>query len=134
MNLEKLVANYLRTTDGLRVVAKTPNDTDEAWVRVRLLVSRQPDNLPFYRFREAYVQVDCYASVDNGQPEASQMAEAVSLALSEMDQAEHEEGEVTACRIENGGMHEPDTNFNPARERFIVTASIWAHPLDEAAS
>jgi hypothetical protein len=123
---EKLVAKYLRTETGLRVVAKTPDDTTISWVRLTQLAAPQQANSRADHLVAFYMQLDCYAGEDGGEPEADSMQRAVCEALARIDEADHADGEVTAGRIENSTRN-PDLELEPARERFIVTATVYAH-------
>jgi hypothetical protein len=127
---EKLVSNYLRhrtdvTALQTRIVGKTPNDTDRSWVRVTQLDAAQGQQDIADHLVEFYFQLDCFAGREGGQPEASLLARTIRAALTEIP-AEHSEGIATGARI-NGSARIPDTDFEPARERFTITATVWAH-------
>lgn len=122
---EKLVSNYLRAYPGMdsRFVGKTPSDLSSSWVRVTQLdaPSGVPDHLV-----EFYFQLDCYATIEGGQPEANELGRKVRAALELMPGA-HDEGVVTGTMI-NGDARVPDTEMGePARERKILTVTVWAH-------
>jgi hypothetical protein len=124
---EKLISDHLREHPdlvalGARVVGKTPGDTDAAWVRVTQLGGQGgfPDHLV-----EFYFQFDCYAGTAGGQPEANLLARTVRAVLGEIAGV-HAEGTVSGVTI-NGAARVLDTDFEKARERFILTATIWAH-------
>lgn len=119
----KLLADHLRSETGLRVVAKTPPDTGPSWVRLTQLAAPQAPNSKADTVVAYYFQLDCFASEDGGEPEAENMAIAVCAAVIGIDASV---SETTAGRIENGGFYNPDTNFTPARERMIVTATVFA--------
>lgn len=123
-NFEKLVADYLREAD-VRVRVTTPDDTNTGWVRLTLLNAPQEDLAD--HFSGYYCQFDCYAGVDNGQPEVFELGGSVRTALRMIAAADHELGVVTGSRIE-GYSRVPDAEMKPARERVIITATIWAHP------
>lgn len=122
-NFEKLLADHLRTVD-LRVTAKTPDDTDSPWVCLTLLNAPQTDLAD--HFSGYYCQLDCYAGAGGGQPEAVSVAAAARGAIGAMEGV-HDLGVVTGAQIE-GFARIPDAEFEPARERIIVTATIYAHP------
>lgn len=123
-NAEKLVANRLREEADLRVVAKTPKDTDSAWVRLTLLDAPQ-GNSPADHLVAFYLQLDCYAGKKGGEPEAIGLALAAREVLTGLG-GTYDEGVVTGGRI-NGMARIPDVDLEPARERVVMTATVWAH-------
>lgn len=127
-DIEKIVGKYLRDQFDLRVVGKTPKDTDEQWVKLTQLGGGQTSEgdhlVPFL------VQLDCYAGSergsDGGQPEAILLARTVRAALRDMHLASHADGTVTGSMVVNQARI-PDDDFEPSRERVILTANVWAH-------
>lgn len=128
---EKLISRYLREYEALdakdvRVVGKPPSDTEKSpWIRVTVLdapSSLQPDHLvPFY------FQLDVYATEEGGQPEAVQTALVVREALGELNRgASLPDGVVVGVAL-NGFARIPDTEFEPARERMMLTTTVYAH-------
>jgi hypothetical protein len=126
IDVEKVIGKYLRTETGARVVGKTPDDTATAWVRLTLINDRQQHISD--RFREAYVQLDCYAGSSGGQPEAIALGNELRAALVTIANGSHEAAVVSGARIE-GHSRMPDTDFEPARERIMITATVWLHAL-----
>lgn len=132
MNIEKLVAEYLRDDNavaalvGRRIVGKTPDSLSEPWVRLTMLDDPQDPDSAHDHLREFYLQLDCYAGATGGQPEAYSLKEAVRVAIVAIDQADHEGATVTEGRV-RGAARIPDDDIEPARERFIVTATVKAH-------
>jgi hypothetical protein len=134
---EKILSDWLRAhvelaeIDGVRVVGKTPEDDATPWVRLTQL-DAQSQGSP-HRLVEFYVQLDCYAGVEGGQPEANRLAQAVFAALADLDGANHQaEGAVVTASRPNMGLRRPDDDgFNPARERFVSTAFVHMHPTGE---
>lgn len=139
-DLERIVSDYLRelpavATLSTRIVGKTPTrdtrGTRDSWVRVTQLAAPDvtggaPDHLIAY-----VLQFDCYAGDDegggpHGQPEATQLGRTVRVALREMEATTQDGVVVTEVRI-TGHLRSPDPEFQPARERVIVTAEIRAH-------
>jgi hypothetical protein len=124
VNIEKTVANYLRDDSavadlvGRRVVSEQPDDTDSPWVLLTQLDGPQAASDPADHLREAYLQLDCYAGLEGGQPEAVAIADAVRKAIIRIDKAEHDVV-VTAGRI-NGDSRVPDEAFKPWRQRTIL--------------
>jgi hypothetical protein len=129
---EKLTSDYLRThaevsTLTSRIVGKTPSDTSDPWVRVTQLdASNQTLSRPEHLI-EYLIQFDCYAGVDGGQPEAKTLASTVREALADMPGATYDGAVCTNARF-TGMARIPDTDFEPARERVILDATIWMHP------
>lgn len=123
-DIEKVVGKYLRDTFDLRVVGKTPKDTDESWIRLTQLGGGQTSEadhlVPFL------VQLDCYAGTDGGQPEAILLARTAREALRDIHLASHSDGTVTGSIVVDQARI-PDDDFEPARERVAITANVWAH-------
>lgn len=130
VDAERLVADYLRDDDevaaiaGRRVVGKSPSDTVPAWVRL-VQLDESHDDVSDYSSGH-YLQLDCYAGRDGGQPEAAALGRAVRSALVRMPGLSNEHGIVTGVQV-NGHGRIPDVDFEEARERVIVTATVWAH-------
>lgn len=128
---EKLVSDFLRDHPdlaelGARVVSKTPPDRATPWVRVTQLDAGQATRDPSDHLVEFFLQLDCYAGADGGKPQASLLTRTARAALQTIAQASHADAVVTGCRI-SGAARVPDTDFEPARERFVLTATVWAH-------
>lgn len=129
---EKIVSDHLRdhadvSALGARVVGKTPKSVTDPWVRVTQLDAGQTANDRADHLVEGYLQLDCYAGADGGQPEANLLVRTVRGALQELPGI-YDEAVVSSCRI-NGAARIPDTDFEPARERFVLTASVHAHAV-----
>jgi hypothetical protein len=135
VDAEKLISRYLREHEAVaevcsRIVATQPGaqtgGTDTPWVRVvELNAPQQPGSraewlVPFL------LQFDCYAGKDGGQPEAKLIARTVREAIHDAT-GKHADGVVTSVRFV-GQQHLPDGDLEPARERYILTATIHAHP------
>lgn len=130
---EKVTRAYLAANDdvealGTRVVGRTPDSTAASWVRLMQLDAQKRsrrEHLIEYLF-----QIDCYASKVglNGSPqgEASLIARTVRAALEVMPDAEHDGAVCTSTRVV-GDTRRPDTDFEPARERVILTVSVHLH-------
>lgn len=133
---ERAVSHYLledndvTTLCGRRIVGKTPSTTDEPWVRATWLAAMNDPRIPVDYLTTNMVQLDCYAGKDGGQPEAKLLARTVRASLDAMPAADNDDVEVTAVRFV-GMVRLPDTDFEPARERVILTAQVWAHALSE---
>lgn len=130
VDAEKLLSRHLREHPAIidldaRVVGKTPSSTSTPWIKVVQIDGPQAD--PADHLTGYTLQLDCYAGSEGGQPEASQLARTVRGAVFEAP-GSHTEGVVTATRIA-GAIRLPDTDFEPARERFVLTVEVWAHAV-----
>lgn len=133
-DFEKLVASYLLNYPDItdittRIGTRTPPNTDQPWVRIRQL-GEQPDRTSPALFNtEAYLQLDCYGSNDrsSAHAEAVLLARLAQAALHTLPRAATLDCVVS--RVYFGSLsHIPDADFEPARERYILTAYIHAHP------
>lgn len=124
MNAEKIIADYLRAED-LRVVVQTPRDTATSWIRLTQLGA--PSRTRAEHLFEVMVQMDVYAGSDGGQPEATELAWTVRNLLAVIEQSDHVGVVVTGSR-NAGHIRRPDEDFEPARERVILTQLVWMHP------
>jgi hypothetical protein len=129
VNAERLVADFLRAhpeTSSLRFVAETPDKDHrgEGWVQIQVIDGPQQDAAD--HLVDWLIQFDCYAGKDGGVPEAIAMGAAVRKALQDI-QGKHDRGVASRAMVMDGprGL---DTDFEPARERKILTASIPMHP------
>lgn len=121
-DLERIASDHLRAR-SVRAVGKTPDVRDAAWVRVTQLDASQngsPDHLVSF-----LLQFDCYAGETGGQPEAVQLGRTVRALLGDLPGV-HGTDVVTGVEITTHARV-ADTDLEPARERVIVTAEIWAH-------
>ena len=125
-DVEKVITAYLEphlTALGAKVRGRTPSNTAAAWVRVTILDA--PASFPDHLV-DALVQFDCYAGKEGGQEEASLLARTVRAAIVDMPNASHSGAVVTGAAIV-GYLRNPDTMFEPARDRYIITATVWMH-------
>lgn len=136
VDIEKLVSAYLRAHDdvialGTRVRATNPGEqtggTAAPWVRVRMLDSRLVTRANW--LKSYMVQLDVYAGDTGGQPQANAHALAIEDVLYAMP-GEHADGVVT--KATTALAHIPDGDFEPARERVVITCEVYAHPLRAA--
>jgi hypothetical protein len=112
---------------GARVVGRTPGSTEEPWVRLTQLDAKTVDGSRSDHLIEFYLQADCYAGLDGGQSEASTVARRARDAFVAAPAATHTGATVTGAEINSGPARMPDTDFEPARERYTLTATIWAY-------
>lgn len=129
---EKVVSDFLRTHAavvalGARVVSKPPEDTGTPWVRVTKIDALNSRRSTPEHLIDFLLQFDCYASDDNGAPEASLLGRTVRAALhDDLPRASLTGAVVTSVRI-TGDTRVPDTAFERARERVVLTAEIHIH-------
>lgn len=131
--VEKIASDYLRDHPdvealGARVVGKTPSSTSEPWVRVTQLdAANEPTSRPEHLI-DYLIQFDCYAGSDGGQPEANLLTRTVRAALHDMPDADHDDAVVTDVRFTSMARI-PDVEFEPARERFVLDATVYMHAV-----
>jgi hypothetical protein len=133
-----LVGGWLRDHDDLialdaRVaVGELPRTTTRPWVRITEL-----DALPIARTRLDHairyaMQFDCYAGEEataafEGRREASLLVRTVRAILRSWEGTTRDEAVIAAVRI-LGCPRVPDADYEPARERYALTAEILMHP------
>jgi hypothetical protein len=128
---EKITSRYLREHADVaalvdRVVGKTPDTTSTPWVRLTQLDATNAPGSRREHLISYLLQLDCYAGADGGQPEAKLLARTVRAALELMPDATHDGAVCTSVRIV-GDVRRPDTDFEKARERVILTAIVHLH-------
>ena len=133
-DIEQLVGDWLRTDPTItalvagRVVGRTPDDTTDAWARVTLIDDRQVAGSSVLHLVDALIQIDCYAGdLDRGhaKEEARDLAAAVRARLHDMPGVH---GAAVVTDVSNLALRpSPDPDLTPARERYIVTANLFAH-------
>lgn len=132
-DIEIVVAAHLRATTAVmlltqRIGTRTPPNIAGQFVKVTLIDDEQAANSPALHLVHALVQIDCYGSSnrDSAHAEASLLARTVREAIVAMPQATHTGCVVTATRASSRRL--PDTELDPARERYIVTCNLTLHP------
>ena len=122
--------NTALTALAVKVRGRTPGNTVDPWVRLTLLDAPATDGSVTDHLVAAYVQLDCFAGkvpdADSPQEDASLIARTARAALATIADSDHEGATVTGCRID-GYTRLPDTEFEPARERYVLTATVWMH-------
>lgn len=126
-DVEAIVTPYLKAATKARVVGQTPNGTSASWVRVTQLDAPSVGDSRTERLIEWMGQFDCYAGRDGGQGEASELTRTIRAALVAMPGAALEGATVTGVRIVSCPRI-PDTDLEPARERYALTAVLFVHP------
>lgn len=138
---ERLVSDYLRMLPELAVLVPSPVDAararivgqpprengDVAWVRVTKLDATATGQLRREERLVSYMlQFDCYAGSEGGHPQATAIGLAVRAAIVDVPNRAHEGVVVTLATIV-GDIRLPDTAYEPARERVVLTADIRMH-------
>lgn len=124
-DLEKIASGWLREQTELRVVGKPPSDTETPWVQVVQLDATDEANSRAEHLISYLMQFDVYSGRGGGQPEANTLGRRVRAALHELPGV-RDGAVVTATRVV-GDARIPDPTFTPARERRVLSATIWAH-------
>lgn len=121
---------------GVRVVGRTPETTDEPWVLVRMLDARAVARAE--HLTNFMLQLDCYAGKWTDQDEAMGQARDVMAqtgsALGELEGATLPDVQPDQSVVVNGvrivgRRHLPDGEFEPSRERYVLTVEVYAHPV-----
>jgi hypothetical protein len=138
-DIETVVQEYLASLPeveaiaGDRVVLKTPDDTDEPWVRVFQLEAPRAGKSPADYLIAYYLQLDCYSGTAGELAQASLLMRTVRAALTEMHDHDHDGAVVTGSRIHRARRF-PDRDFTPPADRYMITATLWAHAVAEVGS
>lgn len=130
-DIEAVMTGYLKGCApiaelGARIVGKMPSETAKPWVRITLLDPKAVDDSRSDHLIDWMVQFDCYAGSTGGQGEASLLMRTVRRELRLLYEREAEGAVITGVRFLSAPRQE-DTNFEPARTFFPLTATIWGH-------
>lgn len=131
-DIEAITGRWLRqhpsmlAVPDVRIVGQPPSSTTGPWVQIRQLDAQSPTSSRADHLIGYLIQLDCYASRDGGQAQATRLARAVRYALNELPGV-RDDAVVCAARTV-GMLRAPDTDLEPARERVVLTAEIHAHP------
>lgn len=129
---ELLLVTYLRSQTTVtdladRIGTRTPPSTDQPWIRIALLpVTPDPGSSALHLAR-ALLQIDCYAGRNDTQAQASLLARTVQHAIHLMPAREHPGAVITSAQASFRRL--PDTDLEPARERYILEATLILHPV-----
>lgn len=137
-DLEAIVGAHLRAHPDIvalntRVAGRTPGSMTNSWVRVTQLDAADSRVSQVEHLIDFPLQLDCYAGsaamdAHSGQTQASLLARTVRAVLKSMEG--QSVGGVVVTRVRFNGMPRlPDTTFEPARERFVLTAEIMVHAV-----
>lgn len=130
--IEKVLGDYLRgrsdvsAITGTRVATKTPPTLDDPWIRITLLDDPPVGKSTADHLIAFYADIECFAGRKGSRSEANLLARTVRAALGEIKDGEYTETVISGARVE-GSRPRPDTIFEPTMDRYIVTATIWAH-------
>jgi hypothetical protein len=130
-DVEAIASSYLRQHAavkalGAKVVGETPSDKSKPWVRVTQLDDPAVEDHHSDYLIDWMGQFDCYAGATGGQSEASLLTRTVRQALKEMADVNLEGIVVSRTRF----LSCPrllDTDIEPARQRFALTATLTLH-------
>lgn len=129
-DIEALTRTYLDARPEIsgmsaRVTGETPRSTAQPWVRITQLDPKAVTPNAEERLVNFMVQLDCYAG-EGGQAEASLLTRRVRQALTEMRLTTHSGAVVSDVQF-GSCPRLPDTDFEPTRQRYVLTAMIYAH-------
>lgn len=110
-----------------RVATRTPPALEQPWVRLTLLDDPPHRSSRALHLFHAHVQLDCYGgNGDQAQLEARALSHAVRVAVHALP-ATALDGIVVSAVTGLGRRRLPDDELQPARERYIVTATVTYH-------
>lgn len=129
---EAIIGKYLRTRPAIkalkaRVLGEATDDHRTPWVQVVQLDYRAVGDSRSDHLLEWFGQLSCYAGETGGQAEASLLTRTVIEAIVALAEEEVEGAVVTGARIVSAPRI-PDTDIEPARERYPVSVEVWLHP------
>lgn len=133
-DIEALLATYLLAHEdveelvGSRIGGRHPRATSTPWIKITQF--SEISLTKTLHVTQTDLQIECYGGddVDEAQGEASLLARTVRAALNDMPAADHDNAVVSRVTF-FGPRRVPDSDFgDPARERFILDASVTSHP------
>lgn len=135
LNAEAIVASYLREHAGVkalgaRVVGEPPDGDNRVkpWVQIVQQDASNRTRINRAEHLVAYwLQLDCYAGATGGQGEARLLMATVRAALVALPRVTLEDAVVTDVEILSNPRI-PDTDMEPARQRYIIDCEIYARP------
>lgn len=130
---EAILGRYLREHSavkeiGARVVSETPSDTSAPWVRIVLIGDPSVEGHNFDHLIRWSGDFHCYAGAKGGQGEASLLRRTVRAALKVAPLKQHDGAIITKVAFIAGPRLPDKDGFEPARQRYILTATVWMHP------
>lgn len=130
-DVEALVGTYLREDEAVseitdRVGGRTPRETSDPWIRITQITDEKISRpLAFMRVE---LQLDIYGPEDRATAHetASTLARTVRESLDAMPETQFDDAVVSAVTF--GPLSRvPDSDFEPPRERFVLTARVHVH-------
>lgn len=120
----------------VRVASKAPDSMTRAWIRVTLLSADDDPPSSLEHLVEYTLQIDCYAGSVSmgdhvGRARASLLARTARAVLKARQATVSDGLVVTRVRF-SGNSRLPDTAFEPAMERYVLTVEILAHAVQGA--
>lgn len=129
---EGFVGTYLREHPDIvaldaRVSTELPRSFTKPWVKVTQLDDNAVNGSRTDWLIEYLLQFDCYAASEGGSVGASIVSRTVRAALRDMPLTTLDDAVVTGVEFISA-PRVPDDSFEPARERYVRSVTIWAHP------
>lgn len=136
-DMEGLVGGWLAEHPDIialdaRVASKAPDSMTRAWIRVTLLAAEDVGLSEIEHLIDYTLQLDCYAgsnamSAHVGRTRASLLARTARAVLKDKEGVEGDG--VVVTRVRSGVARLPDTAFEPAMERYVITMDLLAHAV-----
>lgn len=137
-DVEALVGGWLSAHPDIavmnaRVAARTPDSMSRPWVRITLLAEDDDAASGLEWLVDYTLQLDCYAgevaqAAFTGRAEARTLA-ARARAVLKGKQGSASDGVVVTRVGFPGHARLPDTAYEPARERYVLTTEIMLHAV-----
>lgn len=137
-NVEAIIGKHLREHPdvaalGVNVAGETPKKTTKPWVRVTLLNAADSPASGIEWLINSWLQLDCYAGKQatddfDGQAEAHLVKATCRAVLKAMEGRTIDGIVITEVQFV-GDRRLPDTEMEPARERYILMVTVRAHVL-----
>lgn len=132
-DIEQVLVAYFRsrtevTTLSSSIGTRTPADTTTSWVRITRIGGVPVRNRPLHA-DAALVQLDFYGgdNVADARGEAHALMAAARAVLAEIHEATLDDAVVTGVTF-GSAPRIPDRDFEPARERYAATVTVYFHP------
>lgn len=132
-DIEKITGVYLRADSSIaalvgdRVGGKHPRSIADPWIKLVQIGDATVGNLPVHLVA-TNIQFDCYGGDDENlaHEQASELARTLRASLENMPAATHTGAIISDVKF--GPLSRvPDNGLDPARERFILSATIYVH-------
>jgi hypothetical protein len=134
-DIEKSVSDYLRADPAVsaittHILAKTPPKTDDPWVKVTMYGAPQLPGSRLDHLVPFALQLDCYAGLTGGKPQANDLVRAARAAVKQMEGGTYGGAVISAVNIRDM-PHSPDPDLRDdegyERSRYILDATVYAH-------